>query len=111
MREIKFNAWNKEAKTMHYDILNPNNFSFSFLNMKIYEWIQFTGEKDIKGKDAYSGDIIENANCDKRIIQWCLTGFEMRLLDGSKDKIDNVTWWFNFEIIGNIYTTPELLNN
>ena len=58
-REIKFNAWNKETKTMHYDILHPDNWSFSFLNREVFTWLEFTGLKDKDGmKEIFEGDIV-----------------------------------------------------
>lgn len=124
MRDIKFRAWNNKSKEMldwfcicqsafnsgethlMYDVFTAPSFAddCGFVPM------QYTGDKDISGKESYEGDIIENENGDKRLIKWVLNGFEMRLLDGSRDKFNNTVWWFKYTIIGNIYETPELLN-
>lgn len=70
MREIKFRVWNNEEKTMIenkdiYSIDFRNNIYFSSVmvdgfisNEDDYKLMQYTGLKDINGKEIYEGDIV-----------------------------------------------------
>lgn len=116
-RAIKFRAWNKATNMMYEDILSPRNWSYNFLNTDIFIWLQWTGLKDKNNKDIYEGD-------------WCSAKF--RTKDGiqviqGKIIMDEYMWCIDctgcvgddifsinrphtFEVIGNIYQNPELLN-
>jgi hypothetical protein len=112
MREIKFNAWNKESKTMHYDILSKENFSYSFLDFDTYIWLQYTGVKDKNGKEIYDRYIInfpDNKYYQKSFVEFGNLGFQISIKDGFCNDFD-ADQWENFEVIGNIYENPELLS-
>lgn len=79
-----------------------------------WELMQFTGLHDKNGKEIYDGDIvncyddnISHSGWEKKIILWnggkC--GFDFR---GS---MKDINYYAQFEVIGNIYETPELLNS
>lgn len=109
MREIKFRAWDKERKFMKYpklwDNTMPSNWDVFYVLM------QFTGLHDKNGKEGYHKDI---ARSGKRlfVIEWQNeeARFWLSPYKGTND------WQFmdmlkSFEIIGNIYENPELLNH
>lgn len=92
-----------------------------------HELMQFTGLKDVHGKDIYEGDVIMPV--EKRYpfyndgkpnyvgtIEWCFAGFHcvLNCVNGDKAGIsDGVNEPFEAsewcEVIGNIYETPDLL--
>ena len=66
MREIKFRAWHEKFKIM----LNPEDISVS---RKYRKWLgifdmqnimQYTGLKDVNGKEIYDGDIAKYITYD-----------------------------------------------
>jgi uncharacterized phage protein (TIGR01671 family) len=127
MKELKFRIWSKRVN--QYIDIDTSNYDFS-LNELFYELQknhvvqQFTGLKDVNGKDIYEGDIIryeypeqprysrkgyENPNLpdNMSVIRWTREGednhpgFRVYDLNGQGGKI---------EVIGNIFENSELLN-
>lgn len=73
---------------------------------------QFTGLQDSKGKDIYEGDIIQTNNKYNDIVTVSFShGCYCIITDEEKE--DNIllnTGNNKFEVIGNIFENPELLN-
>ena len=133
-REIKFRLWSKIGKkfieTDNPDldfVINNNGYLYSIENfygeinilpqMDI-EVLQFTGLQDRNGKEIYEGDILKyNFPYDGRLKHISLVKFvETEASFGLKDIYGNEIPLYRiaannyFEVIGNIYENPELLN-
>ena len=119
-REIKFRAYSSNRKEMLYQedkmsfnidfkqqkvLISKNQNDYiggSFDNLPI---MQFTGLKDVNGKDIYEDDILEHPNSGRFEIKFEDYGFYL-FYNGYK-QISHTTEYM--EIIGNIHENPELL--
>jgi uncharacterized phage protein (TIGR01671 family) len=120
MRDIKFRAWLIKEKTMvsvsHLQVKQPRYITTRrkaggiFFNGR-YELMQYTGLKDKNGVEIYEGDIVQpylqGYKGELCVIKYLDHGFTMCDLD-TTESMDGV-WYFEVEIIGNIYENPELL--
>ena len=116
MREIKFRAWDKSNKEMN------NIESINFQERRVYkdivsyrkfndiELMEYTGLKDMDGKEIYEGDIvIHHSKMCKIIFNVEEARFVLR-----DDEFELEIPFTNnnnkrMEIVGNIYENPELL--
>ena len=112
MREIKFRAWHKNANYMCM------NATTDLLNRDYLIFMQYTGLKDINGKEIYEGDILR-CKCNEskykiNVIEWwqsyCNLGYRLKDSKGHTLMIKPTHLkTMEVEIIGNIYENPELL--
>ena len=126
MRKIKFRAWDKKKnKWLHsYDKLGGCSIfgetiilgmwlsEIRIENLNEVEVMQFTGLLDKQGVEIYEGDIILWENSDSEKVKSKVVfyngAFRMRNMDFLlHDYMDSNV----FEVIGNIYENPELLEN
>ena len=124
----KFRAWDKVFKEMvqvNALVLDKQVVKVTYKNgnvakedMKEYELMQSTGLKDKNGKEVFEGDIL-SIETDEGIfnvnIFWddkhALFMFESEIHNEKEllaELVEDNT--YPFEIIGNIYENPELLN-
>ncbi|KYG28143.1 YopX family protein [Alkalihalobacillus trypoxylicola] len=119
MREIKFRVYSKLKKRMFQweeipSFVGLNALSDNVENEKYSSWMQYTGLKDdVNATEIFERDIVNRQVFDygeKRIFVG-----EVKMFEGA--------WWIDngkaavplwnenhlFEVIGNIYENPELL--
>lgn len=130
MRPIKFRAWDRELKKMRtmdedvdYDEPGYDEYYFAtwmmfsealssiLLESDRFILMQSTGLLDKNGKEIFEGDVVKN-NEDGRIgsVRW--NNSWMKWDVGAEGYWAEDAPYVNlyFEIIGNIYENPELLN-
>jgi len=125
-REIKFRAWDKINEKIvkisslsleNKEIAVKENGTYHFFRMQNLELMQYTGLNDKNGKEIYEGDIIKYKFPYDRRLKHISPVFYMEsqasygVLDIYKNGIPLYTMPANnyFEVIGNIYENPELL--
>jgi len=122
-RELKFRAWDKKRKRMRFDL--PAFYFIKTmeepLDRENFEVMQYTGLLDKNGKEIFEGDLIRHywvdeykgTSLDRReVIERVPGGFINRPLNDKEKKTDyslvHADNW-NFEVIGNVWENPELL--
>ncbi|MBG9796909.1 YopX family protein [Brevibacillus laterosporus] len=133
MREIKFRIWDKDYKKMrrcgentHDSIYFDEDGTALYYNLQngcgslpdgtgTYDLMQYTGLKDKNGKEIYEGDIVKGKSYSlatpSRLIgkvQYNYNGFHVYGIRRYKGMFE--TLGTAFEVIGNIYENPHLLN-
>lgn len=124
-REIKIRAWEKkQARWVYFTIKDlfqkiPFDFRKCYANLK--NITQFTGLKDENGKEIFEGDIINwtgkrNKGISKFAYRYEVVFergmFGYHLGNSKVNKIDpicEISELETYEVIGNVFETPELL--
>lgn len=143
MRDIRFRAWHIDIDGNTYmdlpsevDVLNPVAITLNGIVLELQEenltintaepaktfppgsieLMQFTGLKDVNGKEIYEGDILVpglTEYFDARyheagplVVEWEHAGFKPFT---ENEDADTQPLYHNFEVIGNIYENKELL--
>jgi hypothetical protein len=122
MREIRFRAWDKRknewlSEKVHVYINDEGRVFVErdgpygvCLDQVDVEVSFFTGLHDKNGKEIYEGDEFHMGDPNiLYVVEWHHAGLMGRQVD-NKSKIGLDFWKDNIEIIGNIYSKPELLN-
>ena len=141
MREIKFRAWDKHLNEWYgeNDPQMLTFYGFHIFgectllctpgceNLMDIEITQYTGLKDKNGKEIYEGDIFnckrDKAHPDGGYYAGTMdyypesaevVTFEAGCFLAGSDYLHNRLFWYerhNWDLIGNIYENPELLEN
>ena len=120
MREIKFRAWvPKERVMVAWEELIADHYEFNEFNVEGgLIFLQYTGFRDENGKEIYEGDILEcvvmhDCNIDyfghkppRYIVTWGTHGYVLEYYGRWSSIPYEIQYW---EVIGNIYENPELL--
>jgi len=127
-RVLKFRAWDGHQIVHPVDLSQGGGLEW----LGVYDWplMQFTGLKDKNGKEIYEGDIVcairtpdqpisggylgikaDNKSPEYRLVDFKITdtkiSFELPKDISYSERIPgNELQW---EVVGDIYTTPELL--
>lgn len=118
-RVIKFRAYNPKEKKMSrdftlYEIASAGSktiFPFGFIANKDTVLMQYTGLKDKNGKEIYEGDIVEEEDFIGEVV-W--EDFMFNVEDYYDSSADYPTIAFFegvFEVVGNIYENPNLIED
>jgi len=131
-REIKFRFWDLLDEKMLQDI-DIEEYTLHSLRDFEGHLMQYTGLKDKNGKEIYEGDIVSVKSIIYDTIEpfekstkiefqifceviWCnkIAGYDLKKIDG--DNKPDAWGFYNenvnpFEVIGNIYENPELINS
>jgi len=113
MREIKFRMWYEEERIMiDGDSLAFEEYEPICQLLTQDNIMQYTGVKDLNGKEIYEGDIIERVT---DTVVWKFIGIVEFQLDGSIGwcvQTNNGRWGLNshdaYKVIGNIHENPDL---
>ena len=124
-RELKFRAWNGE-QMISPDYIGRDGLAYwkeNSIPSATNKIMQFTNKKDKNGNDVYEGDILsvrpKGANYPiKYVVVFNEdAAFKLRFIDRylrNEDSFYDIKIEPErndiFEIIGNVYKTPELLN-
>lgn len=107
MREVKYRVWDiAKEKMIQLEILNcPNvTYQFAYTNGIL---MQYTGIKDMNGKEVYEGDIlkIHRDRVYPQVVEFSEGMYhtdEFALFELIRNKERT------FEVIGNVYENPDL---
>lgn len=115
MRDIRFRAWDKDDRRFAFLIISnhsniPKTMPFGQWNLDV--WQQYTGLKDKNGKASFESDIIKRFG-EVGVIRWDDIEARFRIyMDDNNPMPRNypLSNTLDWEVIGNIWENPELLN-
>lgn len=120
-RQLKFRAWDGVRMTTSGIMFNnsngcievPKEASFGGILTTKYEVMQFTGLTDKNGEQVFEGDIVQAYRSGQKFKGdiYLIKYDERQFIMASTIDETNIDciWFFDFEIIGNIYENSNLL--
>ena len=117
MREIKFRFWDIESPYMYeweeiQQEWESDVYQDAYFRQDHYIAMQYTGLKDKNGKEIYEGDILFWVQFKAKYkCEWDNSLLRFSIKGKCKDDDTSLTFYNRkeFEVIGNIYENPELL--
>lgn len=111
-REIKFRAF-YDGRMEYMDNKTPTWVGDILTDTEYYNPMQYTGLKDKTGREIYEGDIVKT-QYDIAKVLWLDEGAQFIVQyiddpDGNWDIMADISCGGDYEVIGNIYENPELL--
>lgn len=117
-REIKFRFWLEGMNTMEYKDISELDDAMSerlCIGDKSVKIMQFTGLKDVKGKEIYEGDIVSGniSETARDVVLWDesnVTYILEELSSGARGGGLSMSFAsYSLIVVGNIYENPELI--
>jgi YopX protein len=121
-REIKFRAWSKVERKMYAcfgfmsgQVLIIKDNIPTGIKDEYFELMQFTGLHDKNGREIYEGDIIQRPDVGvPMLVRWNAQEVRFDLTRKPDNFKSTMIWWTgitdtDYEIIGNIYENPGLI--
>lgn len=129
MRDIKFRGYSQKYESWFYGYLVPNakgniqikhildNGNTAMTTVEISTIGQYTGLKDINGKEIYEGDILRMhyiKNGTEELIASVVYSedYAQYVINNDKYRLNNyepLCDYEDLEVIGNIYDNPDLI--
>ena len=105
MKNLKFRIWDKQLKVFLYQLPEKHH-----LKWERFDAQQWTGLFDKLGKEIYEGDIVVSKGYGVGVVEWKDGSLGVEGMSFGEHENEHSTNIDSWEIIGNIYQNPELIN-